>query len=169
MELELNVNGRTAAVDMLKQEGNFLSMAVDGEVYDLDLVRVAEGIYSIIYKGKSYNVKMIRGASDKHYVVNTFYNTYEVEVVDAESKYIRSRNKGDMHEGGNAISTPMPGKVVKIMVKVGDEVEAGQTVIIVSAMKMESEFKARKPGVIKAIHVKEGDLVEGNKIMVVIE
>ena len=169
MELELNVNGRIAAVDLLKRDGNLLSVAVDGEVYDLDMVMVADGIYSIIYKGKSYNVEMIQGLSDKHYVVNTFYNSYDVEVVDAESKYIRSRHKGDANEGENSISTPMPGKVVKILVKVGDEVETGQTVIIVSAMKMESEFKARKPGVIKAIHVKEGDLVEGNKVMIVIE
>ena len=92
-----------------------------------------------------------------------------MEVVDAESKYIRSRQKGDAQEGENTISTPMPGKVVKILVNVGDEVELGQTIIIVSAMKMESEFKARKPGVIKAIHVKEGDLVEGHKVLVVIE
>jgi len=169
MELELNINGRTAAVDLLKRDGNLLSVAVDDEVYDLDIVMVADGIYSIIYKGKSYNVEMIQGASDKHYVVNTFYNSYDVEVVDAETKYIRSRSKGDLHEGENSISTPMPGKVVKILVKVGDEVEAWQTVIIVSAMKMESEFKARKPGVIKAINVNEGDLVEGHKIMVVIE
>jgi len=169
MELELTVNGRTAVVDLLKRDGNLLSVAVDGEIYDLDMVMVDEGIYSIIYKGKSYNVEMIQGDSDKHYVVNTFYNSYNVEVVDAESKYIRSRHKGDAHEGENSISTPMPGKVVKILVKVGDEVEAGQTVIIVSAMKMESEFKAGKPGLIKAINVKEGDLVEGHKVMVVIK
>jgi len=156
-------------VDLLKRDGNLLSVAVDGEIYDLDMVMVDEGIYSIIYKGKSYNVEMIQGDSDKHYVVNTFYNSYNVEVVDAESKYIRSRHKGDAHEGENSISTPMPGKVVKILVKVGDEVEAGQTVIIVSAMKMESEFKAGKPGLIKAINVKEGDLVEGHKVMVVIK
>lgn len=169
MELELNIDSRTAKVNLLKREGNQLSVDVDGEVYDLDMVRVAEGIYSIIYKGKSYNVEMIQGTTDKHYVVNTFYNSYEVEVVDAETKYIRNRHKGDAHDGENSISTPMPGKVVKILVKVGDEVEVGQTVIIVSAMKMESEFKVRKPGTVKAIHVKEGDLVEGHKVMVVIE
>jgi biotin carboxyl carrier protein len=169
MELELNIDSRTAKLNLLKREGNQLIVDVDGEVYDLDMVRVAEGIYSIIYKGKSYNVEMIQGTTDKHYVVNTFYNSYEVEVVDAETKYIRNRHKGDAHDGENSISTPMPGKVVKILVKVGDEVEVGQTVIIVSAMKMESEFKARKPGTVKAIHVQEGDLVEGHKVMVVIE
>ncbi|MEI6749081.1 MAG: biotin/lipoyl-containing protein [Bacteroidales bacterium] len=169
MELELNIDSRKAKVDMLKRDGNQLSVSVDGEVYNLDMVRVAEGIYSIIYKGKSFNVEMIQGTTDKHYVVNTFYNSYEIEVVDAETRYIRNRHKGDAHDGDNSISTPMPGKVVKILVEVGEEVEVGQTVIIVSAMKMESEFKVRKPGIVKAIHVKEGDLVEGHKVMVVIE
>jgi biotin carboxyl carrier protein len=169
MELELNIDGRTAKVDLLKREGNQVSISVDEDNYDLDIVRVAEGIYSILYKGKSYNVEMIPGMADKNYIVNTFYTSYNVEVVDAETKYIRNRHKGDVHDGENSISTPMPGKVVKILVQVGEEVEAGQTVIIVSAMKMESEFKARKAGVIKAIHVNEGDLVEGHKVMVVIE
>jgi biotin carboxyl carrier protein len=169
MELELNIDSRTAKVDLLKRNGNQISVSVDGEVYDLDMVKVAEGIYSILYKGKSYNVEMVQGTTDKHYEVNTFYNSYNVEVVDAETKYIRNRHKGDVHEGENSISTPMPGKVVKILVNVGDEVEIGQTIIIVSAMKMESEFKARKPGTVKAINVKEGDLVEGHKVMVVID
>ena len=63
----------------------------------------------------------------------------------------------------------MPGKIVKILVAVGDAVEAGQTVIIVSAMKMESEFKAAKAGIVSEIPVKEGDTVDGNQVLVVIE
>ena len=169
MELELNIDSRKALVDLVKRDGNQASILVDGEIYDLDIVRVAEGIYSILYKGKSYNVELIEGIADKNYVVNTFYTSYNVEVVDAETKYIRNRHKGDANDGDNSISTPMPGKVVKILVKVGEEVEVGQTVIIVSAMKMESEFKVRKAGIVKAIHVNEGDLVEGHKVMVVIE
>ena len=169
MELELNIESRTAIVDFVKREVNLISVSVDGEIYDLDMVRVAEGIYSIIYKGKSYNVEMIQGITDKHYIVNTFYTTYNVEVVDAETKYIRNRHKGDSQEGKNSISTPMPGKVVKILVKVGDAVEAGQTVIIVSAMKMESEFKASKAGIVSEIPVTEGDTVDGNQVLVVIE
>jgi biotin carboxyl carrier protein len=169
MELELNIDSRTAKVNLLKKEGNQLSVDVDGEVYNLDMVRVAEGIYSIIYKGKSYNVEMIQGTTDKHYVVNTFYNSYEVEVVDAETKYIRNRHKGDAHDGENSISTPMPGKVVKILVKVGDEVEVGQTVIIVSAMKMESEYKVKKDRLIKEIKVQEGDTVSANQPLIIIE
>jgi biotin carboxyl carrier protein len=169
MELELKIKDRLAKVERLKNSGNKMNFKVDDKEYEIDLVRLADGLYSAIYRGKSYNVQMVQGITNKHFTVNTIYSTYEVEVIDAESKYRHSRQKDDGFNQGNSILSPMPGKVVKILVKEGDEVEAGQTVIILSAMKMESEFKAGKPGKVKAIHVKEGDLVEGNKVMMIIE
>jgi biotin carboxyl carrier protein len=169
MELELKIKDRTAKVQLLEQKGSIMTFLVDGNEYKIDLERVSDGIYSVIHKGKSYNVEMVEGLKNKQYIVNTFYNSYEVEVIDAETKYLRSRNTGDSVEGENSIVSPMPGKVVKILVKPGDEVEAGQTIIIVSAMKMESEFKAKKAGRVKVVHVNEGDLVEGNKMLVSFE
>jgi biotin carboxyl carrier protein len=169
MELELKIKDRIAKVNQKKNNGNKMKFTVDDKEYELDLVRLAVGLYSVIYNGKSYNIQMVQGSTNKHFTVNTFYNTYEVEVIDAESKYKYNRQKVDGIEGGNSIFTPMPGKVVKIYVQIGDEVDAGQTIIVVSAMKMESEFKAAKAGKVKAIHVKEGELVEGNKVMVIIE
>ena len=62
----------------------------------------------------------------------------------------------------------MPGKVMKVLVKKGEHVEKGQTVVILSAMKMESEYKAGCSGVVSKVAVKEGDTVEGNQLMVVI-
>jgi len=169
MELELNVNGRNAIVKELKREGNLMTVSVDDDVYEVDLVKVGNGEYSVLYKGKSYNIEVIENTDPKHYTVNTFYFTYGVEVIDAETRYIRSREEAGAHHGENIIRSPMPGKVVKILVQTGDEVEAGQTVIIVSAMKMESEFKAGKAGIVTEIAVKEGDTIDGNQLMVVIE
>jgi biotin carboxyl carrier protein len=63
----------------------------------------------------------------------------------------------------------MPGRVVRILVKEGDAVTMGQTVIVVSAMKMESEYKAAKDGVIKHVHVKEGEVVNGHQPLITIE
>jgi len=63
----------------------------------------------------------------------------------------------------------MPGKIVKITVKAGEKVKQGQTVIIVSAMKMESEYKTGKAGTIKEIYVREGDTIEGNQPLITIE
>jgi len=169
MELELTVNDRKAKVKEIKREGNILTIEVDGKIYEVDLVKVGNGEYSALYKGKSYNIEVIESRDAKRYSVNTFYFSYDIEVIDAESRYMLSREDAGMHHGENIIRSPMPGKVVKIPVNIGDVVEKGQTVIIVSAMKMESEFKAGKDGTVVEIPVKEGDTIDGNQVMVVIE
>jgi biotin carboxyl carrier protein len=169
MELELTVNDRNAIVKELKREGNILTISVDDKIYEVDLVKLGRGEYSALYKGKSYNIEVIEAAEPKHYAVNTFYFSYDIEVIDAETRYMRSREDAGDHHAGNIIRSPMPGKVVRIPVNVGDTVEKGQTVIIVSAMKMESEFKAGKDGKVVEIPVKEGDTIDGNQVMVVIE
>lgn len=169
MELELTVNDRNAKVRELKREGNILTIAVDDKIYEVDLIKVGKGEYSALYKGKSYNIEVIPKAEPKFYSVNTFYFSYDIEVIDAETRYMRSREDAGAHHGENIIRSPMPGKVVRIPVNVGDVVEKGQTVIIVAAMKMESEFKAAKDGTVVEIPVKEGDTIDGNQVMVVIE
>jgi biotin carboxyl carrier protein len=169
MELELNLNGRKALLKEVSRDGNLYTISVDNKIFNVDLVKVGPAEYSVLYKGHSYNIEVIPGAEPKHYTVNTFYFTNEIEVVDAETRYMRSRDEAAGGHASNIIRSPMPGKIVKILVQEGDTVEAGQTVIIVSAMKMESEFKAAKPGVVSNIAVAEGDTVDGNQIMVEIE
>jgi biotin carboxyl carrier protein len=169
MELELKVDGRTASVKELKREGSILTISVDGKIFEVDLMKVGAQEYSVLYKGKSYNIEVVEGKEPKHYNVNTFYFGYDIEVVDAETRYMESRELAGQHHAGSEVRSPMPGKIVKILVKPGDAVEAGQTVIIVSAMKMESEFKAPKAGVVTEIPVKEGDTVDGNQILVVVD
>lgn len=169
MALEINIDGRTAVVTELKRDGNLVTVQVDDEIYEVDALKVGEGIYSMIYKGKSYNLEMIENGSPRHYTVNSFHNTYQLEVIDAQTRYRLSRSKGDSVDSSNTIVSPMPGKVVKIPVKTGEAVVAGQTLIIVSAMKMESEFKAKTTGVVKSIHVAEGDTIDANKVLVVVE
>jgi biotin carboxyl carrier protein len=169
MELELNLEGRKAIVKEISREGNLLTIAVDDEIFNVDLVKVGPAEYSILYKGRSYNIEVVPGREPKHYTVNTFYFTSEIEVVDAETRYIRSRENASGGHVSNIIRSPMPGKIVKILVSEGDTVEVGQTVIIVSAMKMESEFKATVAGVVTKIPVAEGDTVDGNQVLVEIE
>jgi len=86
-------------------------------------------------------------------------------IIDAEAKYLQNRALGTEQEGENEISSPMPGKVVKIPVSVGDNVVAGQTLIVVEAMKMQSEFKATANRIVKAILVNEGDTVNSHQVM----
>ncbi|OUR93738.1 hypothetical protein A9Q84_19950 [Halobacteriovorax marinus] len=73
--------------------------------------------------------------------------------------------------GGNEgeLLTQMPGKIVKILTKIGDEVEPGQTLIILEAMKMENEIKCGAHGTVKAIHINEGDALDQGVLMIEIE
>ncbi|MGZ3443898.1 MAG: biotin/lipoyl-containing protein, partial [Polyangia bacterium] len=71
--------------------------------------------------------------------------------------------------GPSAILSPMPGKVVKVLVAVGEEVKAGQGVMVVEAMKMENELKAPRDGKVKAVAVKEGQPVEAGQSLVTLD
>lgn len=169
MPFEVKLNGRTAHVELLSREGDQVLVTVDGKEYKLDFVRVAKGQYSILHRHKSFNVEIIPGQGVKQYTAHTAKTSYQIEIIDAESKYLASRTKGRDEEGESVIVAPIPGKVVKIPVSKGDQVQPGQTVIILSAMKMESEFKAKKAGVILDILVEEGQTVDTRQELVMIE
>lgn len=169
MSYEVKLDNRNATIEMIFKDGDTYKLVVDNKLYEVDIVMVEEGIYSILLDNKSFNVELIQNGTSKKYTINTYLNTYDVEIIDAEAKYLKAREKGMFGEAENNIASPMPGKVVKIPVKLGQKVKAGQTVIIVSAMKMESEFKAKKQGIIKDILVSEGDTVDGNQTLIEIE
>ena len=166
MAYEISNEKRTAKIELLNRAGNRALIAVDGRKYDLDIAEVEDGVYSILYNGQSYNIELIEGETSKKYIVNTFAKSFNVEIIDAESKYMKSRNQGQDLEGANLIQSPMPGKIVRIPVSVGDRVENGQTLIIVEAMKMQSEFKASGDKIVREILVKEGDAVEAHQLMI---
>ncbi len=169
MKTEININGRTALVELLQREGNHVKIRVDEEILELDLARVGNGVYSALLNDKSYNIEMVNTNSKRHYTVSTFYNTYNVEIIDPQTKYLKSREGAIDEAGGDSIVSPMPGRVIKILVKEKEQVQAGQTVMTISAMKMESEFKAPRDAVVKKINVNEGDVVDGNQVMIVFE
>jgi biotin carboxyl carrier protein len=169
MAYEISLENRTATIDLLNKAGSKALIAVDGNKYEIDIMEVEKGVYSILYNGSSYNVELIEGVTSRKYIVNTFSRTFNVEIIDAEAKYQQSRLQGHEHEGENDISSPMPGKVVKIPVRVNDNVVSGQTLIVVEAMKMQSEFKATADRIVKEILVNEGDTVDAHQVMIKLE
>lgn len=168
MSFEIKINDRIANIELLSRDGSNYQIAIDNKIYEIDVEEVEQGVYSILLENKSFNVELVHGKSSKVYTVNTLYETFDVEIIDAETKYLKNRKKDD-GEDTNVITSPMPGKVVKILFKEGDAVKAGDTVIVVSAMKMESEYKVKQDRIIKRILVKEGDTVSGDQPMVIIE
>lgn len=169
MELQIKINDRLTNVKLLSREKNQISVSVDDKVYSIDLCKVEENEYSAIYNGKSQNIEIVEGESSKKYIANTYYKSFEIEIVDAESRYLQNRNKGALNQELNIISTPMPGKIVLIPVKVNDKVTAGQTVVVISAMKMESEYKVTRDAVIKKILINLNDTVKSNQPLIIIE
>jgi biotin carboxyl carrier protein len=166
--LEIKLNDRIAAIELESRVENHFHLSVDGRKYEADIIQVERGVYLVIMGGKSYNVELIENGDPKKYHINTLYHQYDAEVIDAETRYMKGR-KVDHGLEDTVISSPMPGKVVKILVKAGDKVKAGETVVIVSAMKMESEYKVKKDRLIKEIKVKEGDTVNANQPLIIIE
>jgi biotin carboxyl carrier protein len=71
--------------------------------------------------------------------------------------------------GPQRVTAPMPGKVVKVLVSPGDEVEARQGLVVIEAMKMENELRAPRAGRVREVHVKEGAPVESGRLLVVLE
>lgn len=169
MEFEVIIGQRTAKIELIEKTVNYIKIRVDEKIYELDAVTTGNGVYSIISEGKSYDIDVVQGQSNKHYIVNSDMNEYKVEIVDAESRYMKAMNKTLGLDDGNTITCPMPGKIVKVFVNKGDKVETGQTLIIVSAMKMESEFKVVRDGIVKDILVKEDETVSGGQKMIILE
>ena len=166
--LEISLDDRLAEVKLLKSEGNRFLISVDDNEYDARIIMVERGVYLLLMNGKSYNIELIEAGGPKKYFINTYRYSYNAEIIDAETKYQKSRHT-DHGDDDNVISSPMPGKVVKILVSEGDRVKAGDTVVIVAAMKMESEYKVKKDRLIKEIKVKEGDTIDAHDPLVIIE
>lgn len=168
MPVELKIDGRIANVEILEKKDTFYRVKIGKREYEIDVTKVAKGIYSLIYHNHSINMEMIEGDATNKYIVNTLSNQYSIEVIDAKSRYLDA-GKSDIEGEDTIIASPMPGKVVKIPVSEDDIVEKGDTVIIVSAMKMESEYKSPVNGKVVRIFVNENDTINGNQPLVEIE
>jgi biotin carboxyl carrier protein len=169
MEVELTKQNRKAEIDLLEQDGQHYRFRIDDQLFDIDLIEVSNGIYSLINNGKSFNVEAISTDGNGRYTVNTFFQSFDLEFVDARTRYLRSRNQNKSTDSDSQIRVPMPGKVVDVLVSKGDEVKAGQTLVIVAAMKMESEYKAGRDAIVRKIFVKPGDTVDSDQVMVILE
>ena len=169
MPVEIKLGDRIASVKILNQNENLLEIMVDDKVYNIDLMHNDEGTFSIIENNRSHNISLVPSQKPKAYTAYTLYNTYDLEVIDAEARYILNRGEGTIAQSDKQITAPMPGKIVKVLVKEGETVTKGQTAVIISAMKMESEYKSAVDGIVRSVRVSDGDTVEANQVLVEID
>ena len=157
-----------ADVTLVSKEGNKVQFLIDGKPYDVDIVMAENGSCSILHDGNSFNAELIRGEGGKSYDVNMFYRSYHVDIVDTQTKYLRMK-KGGEEKQDDRIIAPMPGKVVKIPVQKGDRLSAGDIVVVLEAMKMQSNYKVSSDCVVKDILVQEGDAVNANQELIILD
>lgn len=138
---------------------------LDGQVVEIDAVLTRRDVLSVIIGGKAYEIKRERTATDLHLWVGPV--RYGVVLRDPRS--LRSRAGAADDKGPRKLIAPMPGKVVRVLAEEGAEVEPGQGVLVVEAMKMQNEIKSPKKGVVRKISVRTGGTVNAGDVLAVVE
>ena len=143
------------------------SVTIDGQEHLVDAHHVQSSVWSVLYGDASFEVD-VQGKKDEEFEVLIAGDCYKFTLMNEQRKALmRSGGKGAA--GKAMVASPMPGKVVKLLVSVGEEVKADQGVIVVEAMKMENELKAAVTGTVKEIFVKEGEVVESGAKLLLVE
>jgi biotin carboxyl carrier protein len=188
MTFEVEIAGRSRAVSIERADhpGRF-RVTVDGELHILDVARTGEYGLSLLgtvlstdetvtfsspqtEKGTvpfSADLQLIPGGLPGELLVSLGGRTAAVTL---NGRRVRHGSDGGIHgHGEQSIAAPMPGRVVRVLVAPGQQVDARQGVVVVEAMKMENELKAPRAGRVKEIHVAPGTSVEAGRILAVIE
>jgi len=144
---------------------------VDGRPVEIDprnlesVKEVEPGVYSVLVEGRSFEVRAVTTPDGLH--VHASGQRFTVEVRDPRDASRHSR--AAVGSGRQNISTPMPGKVVRLLVSEGDAVDAGQGLVVVEAMKMQNEMKASRAGRVVEVRVRDGETVGAGDTLVVLE
>jgi len=166
MKLLAAIAGEHATLGLPRDPASPLTFLVDGETGEADVRRIGPGAYSVIADGKSYDVHVYeRGGGEFDVAVNAA--THHVTVKDP-----RRWTPGDGSGGSTGpqqVRAPMPGKVVKLLIYEGEEVEAGQGLVIIEAMKMQNEMKSPRAGTVAGVKVGEGGPVAAGDVLVIVE
>jgi biotin carboxyl carrier protein len=143
-------------------------LVVNGEVIDLNTVQVSDGYFHVILKNKSYRAEVVK--------VDTVSKTFTFKIngriypVMLKNKFDLLLEKMGMSSNAvakvNNIKAPMPGLIIDLRVKDGDQVNTGDTLIILEAMKMENSIKSPGEAQVKTVKVKKGESVEKGQTLI---
>jgi len=165
MIYEVTIGEKTYRVELTRASEQW-KCRLDGRELPVDIVYGQNGVLSLLLGGKSYEVKQETVGAETNVVVG--HERFNASVRDPRSFRSRSR-VGAAEQGVMKIKAPMPGKVVRVLAGVGTQVELGQSVIVIEAMKMQNELKAPKSGMVKKINVAEGAAVDAGQALAEVE
>jgi glutaconyl-CoA/methylmalonyl-CoA decarboxylase subunit gamma len=163
MKFAAKLGDEVHEIVVTRVDANYV-VTLDGVEHVVDARKLEADFYSILYEGKSYEVSVENAGPG--YVVRHGANEQLVELADASRG---GRDELHKRDSLQEVTSIMPGKVVRVLVAVGDEVHAGQGLVVVEAMKMENEIGAPRPGRVKEVAVVPGTTVESGAKLVVLE
>jgi biotin carboxyl carrier protein len=164
MLYDVTIDGKSYRLELNQADGRW-SCRLDGRDLEVDPVLARPDVLSLRIGNIAYEIKSERVANDLHLWVGS--KRFAVEVRDPRS--LRSRVHAGDDDGPRKIVSPMPGKVVRLLVHEGDAVEPGAGVAVVEAMKMQNEIKSPKKGTIHRILVSEGAAVNAGDVLAIVE
>jgi biotin carboxyl carrier protein len=164
VKLQVKIGGRVRDVEF-SREGGEPRWRVDGRVMDVDAAEVEPGAYSILLEGQVYEARVDPAAEGLR--IHVGGEDFTAAIVDPREWHGRHGHAVEA-EGRLQILAPMPGKIVRVLVKQGETVQAGQGIVVVEAMKMQNEVKSRKTGTVERVMAREGATVNAGEILAVV-
>ena len=163
MKLNLVINGAEKEMEVVSP-APACRFLFDGKERSADVEIPEPGIYSVLLEGRSYDASVER--TERALIVTVEGHRFEIEVRDPR-RWSRGSGRA-AGEGRETLTSPMPGKVVRVLVAPDDAVGPGQGIVVVEAMKMQNEIKASRTGRVLAIHAQEGATVTAGQALVTI-
>ena len=164
MKLELRVGDRARNLE-IERQGERFQFRIDGRFVAADVKQVQPEVYSVLIDGEAFEARIECGESGLRVQIDG--REFPIVIADPR-RWRRDRNQISAAEGHQQIISSMPGKVVRVMVRAGEAVEAGQGLLVVEAMKMQNEIKSPKAGKIERIAAQEGQTVNAGEVLAVI-
>jgi biotin carboxyl carrier protein len=146
------------------------SFAAD-QLSDIDMVPIDDQHFHLLSGGKSYRAELVgTDHQQKAFTIKINGSKYQVQLADAYDQMVDRLGLGVVAaKAAKDVMAPMPGLVLQMMVKTGEEVSQGQALLILEAMKMENVIKATADGVVAQVEVNQGDAVEKGQLMIKME
>lgn len=144
---------------------------LNGELVELDLANISSEKYHVLKNNKSYNIQILEAdLVQKTFKIQVNDQVFQLNLEDALDQQLRDMGMSKtVSDKVDKIHAPMPGLVLKILVKPGQEVKKGDSLIILEAMKMENIIKSVGNGIVQNILIREKDAVEKNQVLIEME
>jgi biotin carboxyl carrier protein len=168
MKLTADISGEKHELD-IKHDGSRVIAEIDGRSYEVEGRASRPGVYLLLADGHVYECHVNQVEAQRDGLEVTVSN-HSYVVTLADPKRLRSTQSSSVQTDGTAqITAPMPGKVVRVLVEAGAEVEVGDGIVVVEAMKMQNEMKSPKAGKVTSINVIVGATVNAGDVLAVVE